>query len=157
MSQTLRFVLLFFCLALLLGWASDVVTLEGERTVYTAMCDRGAWQGPQCKGNMAAGARYRFRALRAHGEVIFWTAGESAPSAKYTDCTINDGRNWTCKTNADSVRTITNAMVHGRPVPKTAVATLEFHQIPKWEWAASSIGIPIFGEVVGDNYLGGSH
>jgi hypothetical protein len=79
------------------AWASDFVTMQGERTVYTVDCKNGAWQGDHCSGQVAAGTRYRYRALKPHGEVIFWTVGTSEPSGKFNECTIQDGRNWVCK------------------------------------------------------------
>jgi len=38
------------CLLMLVGvvWASDWITLQDERTVFTATCERGAWQGARC-------------------------------------------------------------------------------------------------------------
>src|SRR5439155_15002723 len=98
-------------------WASDHITLQGERTVYTVDCERGAWQGSRCSGKLIPGARYRFRALKPHGEVLFWTVVASAPSGKFTDCAIPDGRNWHCKPGADAPSTVTLQMSHGRPVP----------------------------------------
>ena len=74
------------------AWANDFVSLQGERTIYTAQCEQGSWNGKHCSGRLAAGPRYRFRALKAHREVIFWTvAVASEPSGKLTDCTIRDG------------------------------------------------------------------
>ena len=95
------------------AWASDFVTLQGERTIYTVDCDGGAWQGDHCSGQVAAGARYRYRALKPHGEVIFWTVGTSEPSGKFGECTIQDGRNWVCKVCPDAARSITLQMAQG--------------------------------------------
>ena len=67
------------------AWASDFVTMQGERTVYTAECASG-WQGDRCSGEVTAGKRYRYRALKPHGEVIFWTVGTSEPSGQVSDC-----------------------------------------------------------------------
>ena len=52
-------------------WAADFVTLQGERTIYTAGCNGGTWVGNRCTGKLAAADRFRFRALKAHGEVFF--------------------------------------------------------------------------------------
>ena len=87
-------------------------------------------------------------AKKAHLEVMFWTAGDSAPSAKYTNCSIQDGRNWTCPPNTDSGRTITGSMVHGRPAPNPGSPELAFHQIEKWKWVALNLGSPMFGEAM---------
>ena len=89
------------------AWASDFVTMQGERTVYTVDCTNGSWQGDRCSGKVAAGTRYRFRALKPHGEVIFWTVGSREPSGRFNECQIQDGRNWVCKVCADASRTIT--------------------------------------------------
>ena len=117
------------------AWASDFVTLQGERTVYTAECADGNWQGDRCSGKVTAGTRYRFRALKPHNEVIFWTVGTSEPSGKFDDCKIQDGRNWVCKVGADAPRSITVQMVHGKAVPTTGAApTKPFRAVSKWRW-----------------------
>ena len=83
------------------AWASDFITMQGERTIYTVECHDGAWAGDHCAGSLVAGTRYRYRALPPHSEVIFWTVGTNEPSGKFGDCTIRDGRNWVCKPNGD--------------------------------------------------------
>ena len=57
-------------------WATDFVTFQGEWTIYTASCQGGTWTGAVCSGSLRPGPRYRFRALKAHREVLYWTAGE---------------------------------------------------------------------------------
>jgi len=51
---------LFFVLVLAglcgVAWATDFITPQGERTVYTAECERGTWQGAHCTGTLVAGA-----------------------------------------------------------------------------------------------------
>ena len=64
-----------------LVWASDWITMQNERTIYTVDCSGGAWQGRRCSGRLKAGDRYRFRALRARGEVLFWVVGRNEPSS----------------------------------------------------------------------------
>ena len=119
------------------AWATDFITPQGERTVYTAECEGGVWQGAHCTGALAAGERYRFRALKAHKEVIFWTVGAATvPSGKFTQCTIHDGRNWVCPTNADAARAVAREMVMGRPV-----ALRPFHPISKWQWELLRAGV----------------
>ena len=133
------------------AWITDGITLEGERTVYTAKCQDANWRGNSCPGNLVAGERYRFRALRSHGEVFFWTAKSTQePSGKFTDCVIKDGRNWQCKANADLSRTITREMVRGCPVADSTGKALSFHQISKLRWMLLSLGIPT-GNEVGEN------
>ncbi len=116
------------------GWCSDFVTMQGERTVYTVDCRNGAWQGDRCGGQLAAGNRYRYRALKPHSEVIFWTVGSKEPSGKFGECTIQDGRNWHCKPNADAQRSITVQMAEGVPVAGPAGVTREFRAVSKWRW-----------------------
>ena len=41
------------------------------------------WQGERCSGRLVAGDRYRYRALKPHGEVIFWTVGTKDKSGKF--------------------------------------------------------------------------
>ncbi|HJW11879.1 MAG TPA: hypothetical protein VJ598_08845 [Albitalea sp.] len=143
---------LFFSLTLLglaaVAWANDVVTLQGERTVYTATCEGGSWQGMHCSGTLAAAQRYRFRALKPHREVVYWTVGSTAPSAKFTDCTIDDGRNWTCKSSAESAGAITHAMVHGSPASDAASLALPFRPVTKWHWMLLRWGLA-FGHNAG--------
>ena len=100
----------------IMAWAGDVVTLQGERTVYLVDCVQGRWQGQRCNGTLSAGDRVRFRALKAHREVLFWTVGAKGPSQKFDDCAIDDGRNWVCTLGADAPAAIAHAMVRGRPV-----------------------------------------
>ena len=114
MVRVWAFVLLVFVALGFAAWASDFVTMQGERTIYTVDCTNGAWQGDHCSGQVAAGTRYRYRALKPHGEVIFWTVGTNEPSGRFKECTIQDGRNWVCKVCADAARSITLQMAQGR-------------------------------------------
>ena len=138
----LALLLAFFALGVF-AWANDRITSQGERTIYTADCVQGDWQADRCTGRLVAAKRYRFRVLKAHGEVLFWTIGEQAPSGKYTECNIQDGLNWACKPNADAARTIAHEMLHGRPVLDPAAPMIVFHQIPKWKWGLLQFGIPV--------------
>ncbi len=132
-------------LAALFGaaWASDFITMQGERTIYTVDCAKGQWQGDTCTGELRLAGRFRYRALKAHNEVIFWVVGERGPSSKFTDCTIEDGRNWSCKPNADAARSITLQMVHGTPMPGPADVTRPFHAIAKWRWHLLERGVTL--------------
>ena len=124
-----------------LVWAADFITLQGERTVYTAKCDQGSWQGDRCTGKLVAGERFRFRALKAHREVFFWNVGvASDPSGKFTDCDIADGRNWTCKPIPDGVKSITLQMLRGKPVPDASGKTRPSHPVSKWTWTLLGYG-----------------
>ena len=126
--------LLFAAVFALFVWAIDFVTLQGERTIYTAQCRGGNWVDGRCTGNLAARERYRFRALKAKGEVVFWIAGSAEPSGKLTPCIIEDGRNWSCKPGADASKSITLQMKRGEAVPDAFGDTPLFHAVPKWKW-----------------------
>ncbi len=130
-------------IGLLLGWGSDAITLDGERTVYTLKCADGQWQAESCGGHVLAGDRFRFRALRAHAEVVFWTVGASGPSGKFSDCKISDGRNWACPAQAQTVQTITLEMRKGLPMPSSSGQTKAFHAVSKWRWHLARLGMPI--------------
>lgn len=125
----------------LYAWAVDFVTLEGERTVYTAACVGGAWTGNRCEGDMVAGDRIRFRALKAHREVLFWTAGSAEPGGKLTECEVASERNWTCSAGSDASRSITLQMVRGQPLPDPQGCTRVFHAVPKINWYLLRAGL----------------
>ena len=134
MVRVWAFVLLVLVALGFAAWASDFVTMQGERTVYTVDCRNGTWQGDRCSGDVAAGTRYRFRALKPHNEVIFWTVGTNEPSGKFKECTIQDGRNWVCKVCPDAARSITLQMAQGAPVAAAPTVTRPFRAVSKWRW-----------------------
>jgi len=123
------------------AWASDFVTMQGERTIYTVDCRDGAWQGNRCTGKLVAGPRYRYRALKPHSEVIFWTVGSSEPSGKFGDCVIKDGRNWLCKPSPDASRSITLQMAEGFPIAGSAGTTRPFRAVSKFRWLLLKEGL----------------
>jgi hypothetical protein len=126
-----------------LAWADDTITLKGERTVYTADCRLGTWSGRHCSGELVVAARYRFKALKARREVLFWTSGVAEPSARFTDCVVQDGRNWGCDPTPDLARTVTHEMVHGSPVADASGLARPLHSVAKWKWFLLSWGMPI--------------
>ena len=132
MVRVWAFVIAIFALLGFAAWASDFITMQGERTIYTVECRNGAWAGDHCVGSLVAGERYRYRALPPHSEVIFWTVGSNEPSGKFGDCTIQDGRNWICRPNGDAPRSITLQMAEG--VPIAGPATRPFRAVSKWRW-----------------------
>ena len=135
MTRRIGFLLLFLgCLLVAGAWATDFVTLQGEWTIYTASCRNGQWSASGCSGSVVASSRYRFRALKAHKEVLFWTAGDSGPSGRFEQCRITDGRNWLCPPGNDIARTITHEMVGGKAIEDPKVTTIPFHAVPKWKW-----------------------
>ena len=130
-------------------WTTDKITLQGERTVYTVTCGSGGngstgttgmWDGKRCTGELDAGPRYRYRALKARGEVLFWVVGANEPSSKLTDCTIVDGRNWTCPVTVDADKSITLALTGGDALTNTAWPTRPFHGVSKMTWIFLEIG-----------------
>lgn len=126
-----------------LAWVTDSVTLQGERTIYTVECREGQWTAAgSCTGRLVTGDRYRFRALRAHNEVLFWRAGVQENSGRLTGCSIRDGRNWTCPPGADAARSITLEMDHGEAVRDPQSVTRPFHSVPKWRWVLLRWGGP---------------
>jgi hypothetical protein len=125
-------------------WATDFVTLQGEWTIYTADCVDGQWQGSTCSGHMTAGERYRFRVLKAHREVLFWTIGDDRnESGRFLNCVVQDGRTWTCPGAANAAQTITRRMTLGVPHDEKADGILSVHRVPKWKWEALKHGVPV--------------
>jgi hypothetical protein len=141
-----RITAVFIVVVLLLAvwvWMSDFVTLQGERTIYTAACIGGEWKGDTCNGRLVPGERYRFRALRAHREVLFWTAGATAERVgRFSQCDIHDGRNWSCSPSPEGAGSITLQMEHGRAVHDPLGRTRPFHAIEKWRWMLLRWGLP---------------
>lgn len=73
-------------------WVSDKITFDSERTIYTASCQGGTWQGESCNGQLVAADRYLFRVVKAHRQVSVWTAGANKPLRTLSDCDIRDGQ-----------------------------------------------------------------
>jgi hypothetical protein len=131
-------------LLIVIGWLHDFVTLGGAgRTVYTAECAGGAWQGMTCTGHLVAGNRYRFRALKNHREVLYWTAGSPEPSGKMSECTVDDAKNWVCQHAPARPAAITMAMRNGRAVAAPG-QVLTHHCIDKWKWLLLDKGVTWF-------------
>ena len=124
-------------------WASDRVTLEGERTVYTATCE-GVWVGLHCTGRLTAGDRYRFRSSRSRNEIVYWIAGSKSPSGKFTECQITDRDQWDCAALIGEVPTITHQMNDGRPSQHLGGIDIPFHAVNKWKWWAMHWGLHMF-------------
>lgn len=130
----------------LTGWLHDFITLGGAgRTVYTAECADGAWRGTTCTGHLVAGYRHRFKALKNHGEVLYWTAGSPQPSGKLGDCTVSDAKNWSCRQAPAQPPAITMAMKNGRAVATPAQAS-SHHCVEKWKWVLLERGVTWFHE-----------
>lgn len=123
------------------AWASDFVTLQGERTVYSVQCSQGEWQGEHCTGTVVAGPRYRYRALKRRSEVVFWAAGVNEPSGKLTGCAIQDGRNWICQPNPEASRSVTLQMADGTPMAGPPGVTRTVRAVTKWRWILLEQGL----------------
>ena len=134
-------VLVSLCLT---AWFNDFVTLHGGKTVYTVDCANGSWQGSQCNGALVAGKRYRFKARKAPGEVLFWVAGSSEPSGKMIQCKIENAKEWTCPLNAGSQGAIIRAMKFGQPVWDHPASAPTQHVVSKWKWLLLQAGYPYF-------------
>ena len=134
---------LAFVLAGVLAWATDFVTLQGEKTIYTVECKQGTWDGNRCTGTLASAERYRFRALKGHGEVLFWIVGSTEASGRMAPCEVKSGRNWVCSANTDSPRSITLVMSKGQPVHDPSAKTRPFHAVSKVRWLLLSYGISL--------------
>jgi hypothetical protein len=127
-------------------WGSDKITYEGERTIYTVQCEQGTWEGLQCKGKMTAGERYRFRASASKQEVLYWVVGSSEPSGKFSRCTVKDRGNWSCEEATDQPRTITRAMMNGRPRREDEGEHIPFRAVPKWVWWVLDVGLHVYSK-----------
>ncbi len=137
--------LAFLCALFGLGiWASDRVTYQGERTVFTVDCRDGAWDALRCTGRMVAGDRHRFRASRSRQEVLYWVVGSSMPSGKFGDCRVKSRGNWSCNVLAGSPPTIAHEMNDDRPVNFVPGLDLPYRAVSKWKWMLLDAGIHVF-------------
>jgi hypothetical protein len=129
-----------------LVWASDQITLQGERTIYTVTCDHGTWSGNRCTGALAPSDRHAFRASRTRQEVIYWIRGSQQPSEKYTDCRVENRDNWACRARADQKPLPLRELIHGRPTPafEDSTTAVRLHAVAKWKWYAVQIGLRVF-------------
>jgi len=128
------------CLLTAFIWASDRITLQGERTVYTVKCVDGKWDNNSCSGEISAGPRFRYRALKNRGEILFWVLGVSEPSSKLSGCEIEDGRNWRCPIGPEASKSITLGMSNGEPLKNPTWPTRDFYSVPKTSWVLLDLG-----------------
>ena len=147
MATKLLFTIVLLLIAGTLIWASDQITLQGQRTIYTVDCVNGSWDAKRCTGQLVAGNRYRFRASKARQEVVFWVAGSNEPSGKYADCTVKDRGNWSCTVAEGQPASITNEMANNSPTRKDAGTATPVRAVPKWKWWVLRTGLPVFKEV----------
>jgi hypothetical protein len=125
-------------------WASDKITLQGQRTIYSVQCRDGTWEGWRCTGTLVAGDRYRFLASRSRQEVIFWVVGSKQPSAKYTDCVVEDRDNWKCNAKPGQPAAVVDELAHGKPDTSGAALTAPLRAVHKWKWWVLYGGIHAF-------------
>jgi hypothetical protein len=132
----------------LMIWASDRITLQGERTIYTVRCEPDVWQDTRCTGRLVPGDRYAFRASALRQEVIFWIRGSTEPSGKYSDCKVADRDNWTCSIQPGQKASIANEMKKGRPTRAYDGRVSPYHHVPKWKWWLVRSGVNVVTEAL---------
>ena len=130
----------------LLIWASDHITMQGERTIYTVKCEGGKWEGTRCTGRLVPAQRYGFRASPARGEVIYWIRGSAQPSGKLSGCKVVDRDNWSCTMAADQTPVAAFEMKKGRPTRADDPRVIAFREVPKWKWWLMDAGVGLFSE-----------
>jgi hypothetical protein len=141
--------LLLIALAVIaLVWASDRITLQGERTIYAVECAEGAWEGSRCTGRLVAGPRYAFRVSTRRHEVLHWIRGSGAPSLRFTGCEVKDRDNWSCAADPGQPPMIAYGMRDGRPLRPGDTAIGPFHDVSKWKWWAIRYGVNFFSEAL---------
>ena len=117
-----------------MGWADDFISLQGERIIYTVQCAAGIWTNGRCSGTLVASDRYRFRASKSLGEVVFWRLGHADEKQRLAPCVVQDGRNWSCSDVTNPPRTITLALSQGQLMPDPEGRTQPCHVVTKWRW-----------------------
>lgn len=128
-----------------LMWSSDAITLQGEWTLYTVRCEGGAWQGRHCSGHLVAAERHHFVVDKAKHEVALEVVGAQASSGRLSQCTIADGRSWTCAVGGSGVRPITQQLIRGEPVdPQEGPGHALL--VGKRTWYLVRLGVPVGSE-----------
>ena len=123
------------------GWATDVISRQGERTIYTVECTAGDWVNGHCTGRLVAAERINFQASRANGEVVFWSVGARSSRERLAPCSVQDGRNWVCADDADAHKSITLALSGGRILADPQGRTRPCHVVSKWRWWLLRAGV----------------
>ena len=122
-------------------WASGKVSLQGERTVYTAACLGADWEGTRCSGRLVPAKRYRFHVDQERNEVRFILVGGSTGWRTMRSCHVTDAMNWACAGFAEAGEPVTTEMREGRPVVGATRSTENLRAITKWRWHALRWGI----------------
>ncbi len=111
--------------AAIVVWASDRITLEGERVIYAAQCD-GLWTAKGCNGHLRTASRLVYTASKRHSTVERWLLDSDPPTtAIFSGCNVHDRDNWACADNATGGLL---SMEHGRLVSS------DVHALSKWRW-----------------------
>ena len=131
-----------FAILVVVFWASDSITLQGERTLFGVNCEQGEWQGTHCAGKLVPGKRYAFRASTTRQEVAYWVRGSKEPSGKYTHCHVVNRDNWQCELQAGEAPGVTRELEDGRPAPSASPTSDAIHGVSKWKWYGVGFGIP---------------
>lgn len=129
----------------ILVWASDRITLQGERTIFTVKCQRGDWVNGRCTGTLVPGERYAFRASVRRQEVLYWIRGAQSPYGKFSDCQVRDRDNWTCTVPVGADAKVTEGMIGGEPTTGCAGLPTPLHRIAKWRWWVMQLAATMFG------------
>lgn len=123
-------------------WASGKLSLQGERTVYTAACVGATWEGLRCSGHLVPAERYRFHVDQARSEVRFRLVGGSSGWHTMRGCRVSDAMNWACPGSSEAGDPIATEMSAGRPVAAGATRSAEnLRAITKWRWYTLRWGI----------------
>lgn len=131
-------------LVVLVTWATDRVTLQGERVMYSVRCAGGQWQQLTCTGRLEPGERYAFRASPRRQEVIAWTIGSALPSRTYLGCDVQSRDRWTCPVQTSEGSAAMLRMSKGRTQCAPASRATPAHVISKWKWYVLRAGLPLF-------------
>lgn len=140
MKRVRLLAVLLMALLLVAAWASDFVTLQGERIIYTAGCEGGEWRGETCTGRMVAGSRYRYHASKEKGEVTLQIVGSGGPAGRFSNCTVLDGRNWRCPRDDVVAPTWAVQMERGAPVFSENSSVRSERRVSKWRWFVLDAG-----------------
>lgn len=125
-------------------WASDRITLQGERVLYAVTCSGGEWRGNVCDGHLEPAQRYAFRASPRRGEVVSWIIGSSAASRTYAGCEVRNRDQWVCPLQTGGGTTAQLEMLKGKTRCSGTAAAASVHIVPKWSWYLYRIHLPLF-------------
>ena len=148
-SQKIRlamFLLPALVIAGVLAWSSDTITLQDEWTIYMARCREGTWQGQHCSGRLVAAERHHFVADKPKGEVAFDVVGMAGSAGRLSQCTVDDGRNWTCLAGGTSTVPATRQLTQGDPA-NLADDSGRARRVSKRQWWWLRLGLPAGSDV----------